>query len=400
MAALNVSPEQLRFFRLAAHRLDRRRPLSELCKAAGACGVQNSPPGAWETALFQRLEGCTPEVLQKALYTDKTLLQAWSIRGVPLVFPAAESDVFLSPLAAQPGEEPWIYTQGVGLALDYLGMAWQEALALVRQAVRYLDDHTVQSKEELDRVLAQQAAALLPPERRARWNDPTMYGRPDRQSVGGAVVSFALRPCSFLGLVVFGQRQGISPTFTSYRRWLGRALTPRPDAEPRLVRKFLHAYGPATPAQLAGWLGSSPAQARRLWRTVEGELAPVTVQGRRGWMLGEDLDALTHAAPPAEPLRLLGAHDPYLEGRDRALLLADTALQRKVWKTVANPNVVLWQGRVAGVWQTRTARDKLEIHGTLFEPLPPAENEKLEALAGEYAAFRGLTLTACTITQP
>lgn len=395
MAALNVSPEQLRFFRLAVHRLDRRRPLAELTEAAGVCGLQNSPPGAWETALFQRLEGCTLDALQRAMYTDKSLLQAWSIRGVPLVFPAAESDVFLSPLAARPGEEPWIYTQGVGLALDYLDMPWEEALALVRQAVHYLDDRTVQSKEELDRVLAQEAAALLPPERRARWNDPTLYGRTDRQSVGGAVVSFALRPCSFLGLVVFGQRQGISPTFTSYRRWLGRELTPRLDAGQRLVRKFLHAYGPATPARLADWLGSTPAQARRLWQTVEEELAPV--DGKRGWMLAEDLDALAHAAPPAEPLRLLGAHDPYLDARDRALLLADTALQRKVWRTVANPNVVLRQGRVVGIWQTRTVRGTLECTVTLFELLSPAEQASLSEMAEAYAAFRGLRLKGCTI---
>ena len=399
MAALNVAPEQLRFFRLAVHRLDRRRPLAELQQAAGVCGLQNSPPGAWETALFQRLEDCTLADLQKALYVDKSLLQAWSIRGVPLVFPTAESDVFLSPWTARPGEEPWIYTQGVGLALDYLGMPWEKALALVRQAVGYLEDHTVQSKEELDRVLAAQAAVLLPPEQRARWNAPTLYGRTDRQSVGGAVVSFALRPCSFSGLVVFGQRQGISPTFTSYRRWLGRDLVTRPDAEACLVRKFLHAYGPSTPARLADWLGSTPVQARRLWQTVEEELAPVTVEGKRGWMLAEDMDALTRAVPPEEPLRLLGAHDPYLDARDRALLLGDTALQRKVWKTVANPNVVLRQGRVAGIWQTKTVRGKLESTVTLFEDFSPAERTVLAEKTEEYAAFRGLTLKQCTV-QP
>lgn len=398
-AALAVTPEQLRFFRLAAHRLDRPRPLSELEAAAGACGVQNSPPGAWETALFQRLEGCTLDVLQAALYTDKTLLQAWSIRGVPLIFPTAESDVFLAPLAARPGEEPWVYTRGITLALDYLGMTWEETLPLVQQAVRYLDDHTVQSKEELDRVLAAQAAAQLPPDKQALWNAPTLYGQTDRQSVGGAAVSFLLRPCSFLGLVVFGQRQGISPTFTSYRRWLGRELQPRSDADRQLVRKFLHCYGPATPARLADWLGSSSAQAKRLWQTVAGEIAPVTVAGSRGWMLADDLDALRQAAPPARPLRLLGAHDPYLDSRDRSLLLADTTLQRKVWKTVANPNVVLRDGRVAGIWQTRTARSALAVTVTLFEELSAAENTALAEMAAQYAAFRGLTLKSCAV-QP
>ena len=173
----------------------------------------------------------------------------------------------------------------------------------------------------------------------------------------------------------------------------------RPDAEACLVRKFLHAYGPSTPARLADWLGSTPVQARRLWQTVEEELAPVTVEGKRGWMLAEDMDALTRAVPPEEPLRLLGAHDPYLDARDRALLLEDTALQRKVWKTVANPNVVLRQGRVAGIWQTKTVRGKLESTVTLFEDFSPAERTALAEKTEEYAAFRGLTLKQCTV-QP
>ena len=66
-------------------------PSGQIETAAGACGVQNSPPGAWETALFNRVEGCTLPELHDALYRRKTLLQAWSYRGVPVVFPTAES---------------------------------------------------------------------------------------------------------------------------------------------------------------------------------------------------------------------------------------------------------------------------------------------------------------------
>ncbi len=51
-----------------------------------------------------RVEGCTLPELHDALYRRKTLLQAWSYRGVPVVFPTAESGIFLSPLAALEGE--------------------------------------------------------------------------------------------------------------------------------------------------------------------------------------------------------------------------------------------------------------------------------------------------------
>lgn len=100
---MELSARQIRAHRLRAHHLDQKYPFGELLTVAGTCGLQNSPPGAWETAAFCRLSGCTLPLLQQALYQEKELLQAWSIRGVPLIFPTADSDVFLSPLAAQEG---------------------------------------------------------------------------------------------------------------------------------------------------------------------------------------------------------------------------------------------------------------------------------------------------------
>lgn len=49
---MEITAGQVRAFRLRAHHLDEKRPMDELLRAAGACGLQNTPPGAWETALF------------------------------------------------------------------------------------------------------------------------------------------------------------------------------------------------------------------------------------------------------------------------------------------------------------------------------------------------------------
>jgi hypothetical protein len=161
--------EQIRSLRLHAHHLDRKLPFTGIKEAAGACGLQNSPPGAWETALFNRLEGCTPEMLRKALWEEKSLLQAWSCRGAPMVFPAEEEGVFLTPLAALPGEEPWIYTRGIQLVLDHLGMSFHDLLPLVERAVGQLDHCVIKSKESLDRILAERVREWLPPEKRRLW---------------------------------------------------------------------------------------------------------------------------------------------------------------------------------------------------------------------------------------
>ena len=394
---MTVTGEQVRALRLRRHHLDRLLPSGGLVEAAAVCGVQNSPPGAWETALWNRVEGVTLPQLEQALYGEKTLLQAWSIRGVPLIFPTVDAGVFLAPLCAQPGEEPWIYTRGITGALDALGLDFDDLLPLVETACACLEGETVLSKEALDRRLAGVIEPMLPPEVRPAWNAPSMYGQPDRQTVGGAAVSFLLRPCSFRGKVVFGAREGIYPTFTSPARWLGRSLLNHPDGVRELVRRFLRCYGPAQASDFQSWLGCSPKQAKRLWGGIEDELAPVELDGKRRWVLAEDLNLLSQGEE-GEQLLLLGSHDPYLDLRDRELILPDKARQRQVWKTVGNPGAVLLGGRVIGFWSVRTRGDKLDAAVTLFEALEPAQRSRLEELAQGYAAFRGSALRKYTVS--
>lgn len=394
---MNIQLDQIRHFRLHAHHLDLKYAADALLEAAGVCGLQNSPPGAWEAALFWRLEGCSLAALHDALYEDKTLLQAWSYRGAPVVFPTEQSDVFLTALLCEKGETPWIYTQGVSAALDFLQMSFDDLLSRTRKAAACLDSCTLLGKETLDSTLAAIIEKQLPPEKQALWAAPSMYGAPDRQTVGGAVVSFLLRPCAFSSLVVFGRRQGASPTFTSFQNWTGRAPQPRPEAGKALVRKFLHAYGPAKQETLAAWLGCSPRQAHRLWNTVADEMEPVSVQGKTCYLLSADLETLRNAWPESQRLTLLSAHDPYLDMRDRQVLLEDRSLQRTVWKTVANPGVLLRGGRIIGTWRAKARGKKLDVSLSPFGSLRAAETKTLVSQAEAYAAFRGKGVGRCTI---
>ncbi|NLG98706.1 MAG: hypothetical protein GX491_15220 [Chloroflexi bacterium] len=44
----DISKEQIRQFRLHTHHLDKWYQKADVESAAGACGFQNTPPGAWE----------------------------------------------------------------------------------------------------------------------------------------------------------------------------------------------------------------------------------------------------------------------------------------------------------------------------------------------------------------
>jgi len=276
---------------------------------------------------------------------------------------------------------------------------FDDLLPRIQEAIKYLDSHTIKSKETLDKTLADIIHDDLPKDKQILWCDPSMYGNPDKQTVGGAVVSFLLRPCSFSSLVVFGERQGISPTFTSYKSWVGYTPVSIPDADKELVRKFLHCYGPSTVDCFMNWLGSSVQQAHRLWNTISDEIVPIRVEGKTGYMLSTDMDSLLSAESDGEKLILLGAHDPYLDMKDRTIILENRSLQKTVWRFTANPGTVLKSGRIIGTWKAKTLKDKLDISMTLWEPIQLLEQRVLESLAEEYAAFRLLNLKKCTIME-
>lgn len=387
---IKVSREQIRQFRLHTHHLDKWYGTEWIEAAAGACGFQNSPPGAWEASLHNRILDVSLREMKKVLEEEKLLLQAWSFRGAPVVFPASASGVFLGALAAQ-GEEPWIYSRGMELALDFLQLPFDELLQLLKEVIVRLDNETIKSKTQLDQQLAQWMEPFLLQEKRKLWNMPSMYGNPDKQTVGGAAVSFLLRPCAFMGLVVFGKREGISPTFTSCKNWLGRSPEVQGDSGRKLVECYLHSFGPGTVAGFAGWLGCSSAQAGRLWQRAVDEICPVLVNGKERYILEEDRNLLVSPPQAERTLHLLGGHDPYLDLQDREAILDSPDLQRHIWQTVSNPGAVLWKGEITGMWRPRKKGKELEIEIGLWgnESLPRSE---LQALADEYSAFRGLKL--------
>lgn len=380
--------EQIRSFRLHSHHLDAPQK-SDIGALAGACGMQNSPPGSWETALHNRAADCSLAEMERLLYKEKYLIQAWSLRGAPVVFPSQESSTFLSALIPEPGE-PWIYTRGITLALDFLKMEFDELLEILKQVMPQLDHHTIVSKSALDQTIAGWMAPFLPADKRDLWNQPSMYGSPDVQTVGGAVVSFLLRPCAFNGLVVFGERNGISPSFTSWKNWTGHALEVSQEASSQLVRKYLHCYGPASVDTFVSWLGCSGKQGRRMWKTVSEEMEPVSMSGKKAFILSEDRARLFSPVSFERELILLGSHDPYLDQRDRLILQPDKAFHKEIWKTVTNPGAILYRGEVIGVWTGKKKNKGLEVNMTLWSNSP--EIKKLKELAEEYADFRRLEL--------
>jgi len=350
---LVIKNDQIISHRLKAHHLNVLAAKGDLLAVAGNCGLQNTPLGTWETALFNRIENISLEELYAELYDSKRLLQAWSFRGAPYIFPTQENVVFLNDLIPQ-YDEPWIYTGGIDPILTHLQISFKQLLTLVQNATTVLDNLIIKGKSALDMAIADQVSRKLPPEKQSLWQQPSMLGA--QQTVGEAAVSFLLRPCSLQNLVVFGKRDGCSPTFTSFRRWTGIAPPLQSEGEyAALVKKYLHCYAPASAAMFADWLGCSWQQALRIWSTASADMVEVRVENKSLYILKEDMSDFLGVPAFDNQIKLLSPHDPYLGLRDREVILPDQTLQKQVWKSAVNPGAVLKNGRVIGIWKTKTA---------------------------------------------
>jgi hypothetical protein len=145
-----------------------------------------------------------------------------------------------------------------------------------------------------------------------------------------------------------------------------------------LIAAYLRLLGPATLADAAKYLGTTQTAVRPAWPT---DLAEVRVEGRSAWIPADALDALL-AASAVPVVRLLPPSDPYLQARDRDVLVPDPARQKVVWPAMGRPGTVLIDGEIAGTWRARmAARSVLEITVSSFGDRLPDLSEAAATVA-------------------
>ena len=208
---MELSARQIRAHRLRAHHLDQKYPFGELAAVAGTCGLQNSPPGAWETAAFCRLKklhsataapGAVPEKGTAAgvEHSRRTAdLPDGGQRRFPL---CASSRRRRGAVDLHQRNRPCARPSG-----DVLCRA--AALGGERSRISGRSHHQKQGGAGPG---AGPAGRRTAPGSKAIALERPLDVRRARPADGcGAAVSFLLRPCSFKGLVVFGERGGHLP---------------------------------------------------------------------------------------------------------------------------------------------------------------------------------------------
>ena len=155
------------------------------------------------------------------------------------------------------------------------------------------------------------------------------------------------------------------------------------DALELIVRRYLGAFGPATPADVAGWAGI-PAP------DVEPALERVRLRRFRSELDEDLIDLPRMPIPDADviaPPRFLPTWDANLLVHTRRAGILPEQYRPLIFNS-KNPQSVgtfLIDGRVGGTWRFDTGADRIRIEP--FEPIPRGARRELEREADALAAF-------------
>jgi len=383
---LAVDREQILAFRLSRHHLDRRLPAGSLMAAVAASGTQETSLRTASLALHARVADVTLSDIDRTLKLDKTSLMIWAMRGAPYIVPTREAAIFTT--GAQPVGEDSLRTffGGWATSLSEAGLSLSELVA--------------QAAETAANVLAGRQLPVDDLRNEIAERMPQIRGLSRPSGAHADLPEPLFRALGQRGAVcIADSRRMTDAVLARTDEWLGEPLASL-DSEParaELLRRYLRCYGPSTPQAFAEWTLRSLADVRSVFRTIEAELVQVSADESPAWLLAADTNALT---APVEPTgaRLLPAHDPYLQQRDRERLLPDRELRRKLWRPVGSPGLVLLDGQAAGIWTSQRDGRALKVLVEPFARLSPSARQAISAEADRIAALRGVDRTAMTFS--
>lgn len=361
---LKLTWPQVLAFWLQRHFLEERAARGDLqAVVSRTCGLHAQVMSSAELAAWARIDGLDNSDVSTALWQDHTLVKVWAMRWTLHLFTAADFPLYLAAFRAFSHFRRETWLKSVGITADDMN-----ALLEGIQDTLTGDGMT---RQQLADAVAQHT------------------GRPYLREMLLGGWGTLLKPGAYQGHLLFGPSSGQNVTFVSPRHWLGDfAELDTADARLETVRRYLYAYGPATPGDFASWWGAARADARKLFRALGDEVIEVSVNSRDAWALHSDAEAL-QAAQPSTAVRLLSGFDPYTLGlrRDCESALPIVHKGRVFRQQGGISAVVLVGGTVVGVWKYEIKKAVVTVTVEPFEALSPAVHAGIEqeaARLGEY----------------
>ncbi len=334
-------------------------------------GVHAQVQASAELQLATRIEAITQQDVRDALWRDRTLVKAWTLRGTLHLHPARELALWLAARRAVAGassDELEEWRDPAGRLHPAVG---GDELRKIRAAVWEALDGRCLLREEL-------AAEVV-----------RRVGDRHRPRLLSGFAFFTDELCQ-------GPPQGSKVTFVRPDQWIGgwQPVDEQEAALREVGRRYVRTYGPVQPGDFRQWFagrGLGPADARAVFDSLD--LEEVDVEGHRASVLAGDTDF-----PELLPtVRLLPEYDIYIMGfRERDHLVPDrvrglvAAHGRGRYEGPAGVRFLLVDGVTAGLWERRKRSKRIELHVTPVRRLTQAERAQLDAEAERIGAFLAL----------
>jgi winged helix DNA-binding protein len=354
---------QVHAFRLQRHHLAAKAPKKDLARAVGDIGgAQAQIMSAAELQIAVRVD-CTVHDVRKALWTDRTLVKTWLMRGTLHLTRAEDLPVYTAAMSRR-----WIRISNSWLKF------WQVTESDIWQLVDTMGEAlngTPMTREELIAIVGKGKSKELNEALRSGW--------------GGM-----LKPAARNGSLCFGPSRGQSVTFVSPRKWLPEWRNVDPEtAMVDAARRYLRAYGPATKEDFGRWWGAWPGVGKAAWSGLAPELVDVSLEGSKLQALESDVGAIQKARIE-QPVQLLPLFDPYLMGYANRDHLFEKVHAPKVSRTAGWISaVVLVNGRVEGTWTHAMSKGTLRIDVVPFKRLSASVTAEVRKRAVDVAKALG-----------
>lgn len=366
---MDVTREQVIGHRIAAQQLDREHSSRRAVTGAAILdlGVQDSGRDGASWALANRgVPVAGPGVLADAA----ELALVWSLRVSPHFYRRAEIVEVMTAVSPFGDADATKRLVGAARPMAESGVGVADAIAEVARTMR------------------------------AATATPTVKGDVSTRVTRELPESFAIhcRPCQadhvpeslFRMAALFGGLElepATSPPVLRRipgwpRRPAGIAADPTGAPEHlQPIRAYLRLLGPATPAEVAGFLDTTAGLVKQHWPE---DAVEVSVGGKKKWVLGELVE-------PDPVVRLLGPYDLLAQGSDRELLVPEAGHRKALWPTLGRPGPILADGEIVGFWRPRAKGRKLDLEVELWRSRA-VTRARLGEQAEQLAAHRGLDL--------
>ena len=348
--------------RLGRSSLAERAPAERLIDVVRLTGgIHAQVQASAELQLAARIDGITVQDVRHALWRDRTLVKAWTLRGTLHLHPADELAMWFAARRAVSGEP-----DGLGQWSDPQGVVHPPVSASelieIRAAVWEALDGRTLLRDELTSEVVSRVGAKHEPRLRS---------------------GFAF----FTDELCQGPPHGSKVTFVRPDQWIHgwEEVKDEDEALREVCRRYLHAYGPARPRDFAAWYGPMGFESLGV--------EEVDIAGHRAYLLGGD----TEFPEPQSSMRLLPEYDVYVMGfREREHLVPEPVRQqvaahgRGRFEGAAGVRFLMVDGIAAGLWERKRTAKRIELTVRPVLKLSASLRRELDREVERIGAFLGL----------